>query len=96
MAQTDYVVLRQSPDAERDGRLWRTEPRIYKATSASKAVRLAAEAAVGDPAASSAGTFVAVPLRSWSPIELGWENLRRIVVRKSDLTDPKIEVPAAA
>lgn len=94
MAQTDYVVLRQSPDG--GGRGWLTDPKVYSATSASKAIRLAVEGKAGEPGASSAGTFVAVPARSWSPIEIGWENTRRIVIRKSDLTDPKVEVPAAA
>lgn len=96
MAQTDYVVLRQSPDRERGG-IWQHDPQIYKATSASKAIRLAAESATGSENGEAfEGTFVAVPLRSWSPVKIGWEHTRRIVVRESNLTDPKVEVPAAA
>lgn len=82
---TTYIVLRQitHPPTERDGSVvaWRIENSNVPATNAETAIRIACKT---DNA--PAGTYAAVPIRSWRPVTVRAE--QTTVIRLEPRTDP--------
>ncbi len=67
---TDYVILRLQDDTTEPGQ-WQQYAGLIEASSPSRALRIANH---------GAGTFIAVPNRSWNPLHVKVEQTTKVTI----------------